>query len=119
MRKATLIVIALAVSTFVFSQENTKKINKAQIKTTTLSSKKATTSNSAEKTLMADTKKKEKYIKYSSSEFRTKNSIPTDFPKYKDTGNLQNDVRKYEISLKQWIKNNEDKYSEIKEIINF
>ena len=119
MRKIILFAIAIAISSFSFSQENTIKKDNIQVKTSTISTKKATPSNSAEKTLMADTKKKEKYVKYSSSEFRTTNNIPANFPKYNDTGNLHKDTGNYDISLKQWIKNNEDQYNKIKEIINF
>jgi len=119
MRKTILFVIAIAISSFAFSQENTVKKDNIEAKTTTLSTKKAAPSNGTEKTLMADTKKKEKYIKFSTSKFRTENNIPSDFPKFNDTGNVRKDTEQYDISLKQWIKNNEDKYSEIKEIINF
>ncbi len=119
MRKATLFVFAIAISTTVFSQENIVKVNKAQVKSTTLSAKKATTASGSEKTLMADTKKKEKYVKYSSSEFRTQNNIPANFPKYTDTGNIHKDTGNYDVDLKAWIKNNPDKYNEIKETINF
>ena len=120
MRKILLFTIVLTTSSFVFSQENTIKTKKIQVKTSTLSVKKTTsTTNTADRNLMADTEKKEKYVKYSSSEFRTKNNIPSDFPKYKETGDLHKDTGNYDVALKQWIRNNEEKYNEIKDIINF
>jgi hypothetical protein len=106
-------------STFAFSQENTTTKVKTKINATTLSAKKETKTNTADRTLMADKQKKEKYIKFSSSEFRERNNIPADFPRYKDTGNLRKDTKNYDILLKQWIADNNDKYEEIKEIINF
>ena len=119
MRKSILFIIAMAITSFAVSQENTLKKDKVNIETSTLSTKKLTKTNSVENFLMADTKKKKKYIKFSSSEFRLKNNIPSDFPKYNDTGNLHSDTGNYDVALKAWIRNNKTKYSEIKEIIKF
>lgn len=118
MKKITLIIALSVISMFAFSQEN--QVKTPELKTSA-SVKKTSNKNVdyATKRLESSKQKKEKYIKFSSVEFRTKNNIPVDFPKYKNTGNVVNDTKQYDIQLKHWISNNEEKYQKIKNIINF
>ena len=115
-----LLTAVMVVSLFAFSQENNIKKQKPQLQTSTSINTPSTVNpNYEERRTEAAKIKKTKYIQFSSTEYRTVNNIPSDFPKYKDTGDVVKDTETYDLSLKEWIKNNEDKYSEIKEIINF
>ncbi len=107
-------------SSFVYSQEKAITKDKTQIKVSRVSTtgKTIQSSNTAAKEEVFNAKKI-KYKQFSDELFRTQNNIPYTFPKYTEINNVFEDTKNYEISVKQWISNNEKEYDKIKHVINF
>lgn len=124
MKKLFLMFVATFLSFVVFSQTNQngvkiKKNNEKVISKVVVKNNTKEANNENQKRLASSKIKKEKYLKLSDKEYRANNNIPSSFPIYTETGDVVKDTRNYDISVKDWIKNNENEYNKIKELINF
>ncbi len=118
MKLLLLTIVAIFMSVATFSQQNQNIKPKGELKVATTLKEKKATINANDKDA-AFKQKKELYLKLSNKEYRKQNNIPESFPVYKDNGNLYKDTKQHDIKIKEWIKNNEEEYKKIKEIINF
>lgn len=124
MKKLFLMFVATFLSFVVFSQTNQngvkiKKNNEKVISKVVVKNNTKEANNENQKRLASSKIKKEKYLKLSDKEYRANNNIPSSFPIYTETGDVVKDTRNYDILVKDWIKNNENEYNKIKELINF
>lgn len=113
MRKLLLTISVLAfISTVSFSQ--TIKVENTKLQTEELTSKDAKVQTQQDFL----TQKKERFMTYSDSTFRTENKIPNSFPKYVNTGNIKEDTSLFDTSFKSWVKNNKEEYDKIKDALS-
>lgn len=59
---------------------------------------------------------KKNTIDIHSEEYRQKNNIPDDFPRYINTGNEKQDEELYFNAKQEWIKNNPERFEKIKHL---
>jgi len=123
MRKLLLIyVLFSSVLIYSQSQEDIKTLNVSKdVKSSKMLSDQETDAktNVEEKTYSSTKLKKEKYLIFNTSDFRTQNNIPSSFPLFIDSGDMYKDTKSYDIAIKQWINKHPEEYKQIKEIINF
>jgi len=116
MKKITLIAIMLWISGAVYSQQ-VKETSAKRNLVSVSKSKPVKAKQTPEQRHQYFVNKKNKYISWNTESFRSQNNIPADFPKFIDTGNTENDVRNFEISVKRWIDQNPEEHKKIQQTI--
>lgn len=53
---------------------------------------------------------------YPTEEYLIQNNVPSDFPRYIDTGNPKQDCARYHEAKQDWIRNNPELYEKIKHL---